>query len=172
MQQLGALPPALPATKKQKKELEAPQAVPTPPSPSQPARPGVPPEAVALASKEKKKKSVRFAVRWPGEQLDDWCDATRTALTPAAATLVQAVLMRFDADKDGVLNSTELNALNNGTGSGEIDSDALDFLLQGNFHTKAGGLSARGLDQYFIYSLKADLSSTLTDLKNLGLHNA
>ena len=141
------------------------------PSPSQWGQPGELPEEAAPPSTKKKKKRVSFAVRWPGERLDDWCDATRAALTPAAAVLVQAVFARFDADGDDALCASELNALNNGTGSGDLEKDDLDYLL-GSFHATVGGMSARGLVEYYIYALKTDLADALKDLKSLGLHAA
>lgn len=123
-----------------------------------------PPEAAPPA--KKKKKSVSFAVHWPGEKLHDWCDATRTALTPAAAALVRAVFARFDADRDGVLCTSELNALNKGTGSGDLEPDDLDYLLK-TFHATAGGMSAQGLAEYFLDTLKDDLADALKDLSKL-----
>ena len=130
-----------------------------------------PPEAAAPPAKKKKKKSVSFAVRWPGGELNDWCDATRTALTPAAAALVRAVFARFDADRDGVLSASELNALNNGTGSGDLEPDDLDYLLK-NFHATAAGMSAQGLAEYFLDALKEDLADALKDLRSFKLHAA
>jgi hypothetical protein len=128
------------------------------------------PEAAPAAKNTKKKKSVSFAVCWPGEKLDDWCDATRAALTPAAA-LVQAVFVRFDADRDGALCTSELNALNNATGSGALEPDDLDYLFK-TFHATAAGMSAQGLDEYFLDALKDDLADALKDLRSFKVHAA
>ena len=83
---------------------------------------------------------------------------------------MQAAFARFDADQDGVLSPKELNDLNNGTGSGELGEEDLQYLLT-TFHTARGGLSALGLAQYFLYALKEDLGSTLGDLQTLALHD-
>ena len=128
-----------------------------------------PPEAAPPA--KKKKKSVCFAVCWPGEKLDDWCDATRAALTPPAAALVQAVFKRFDADRDGALCTSELNALNNATGSGDLEPDDLDYLFK-TFHATAAGMSAQGLAEYFLDALKDDLADALKDLRSFKVHAA
>ena len=91
------------------------------------------------------------------------------ALTPAAAAVRRSSCP--GCRRDGALCTSELNALNNATGSGDLEPDDLDYLFK-TFHATAAGMSAQGLAEYFLDALKDDLADALKDLRSFKVHAA